>query len=101
MRILRITALLLFGLFCSAALWAQTARIGVFIPGVREGNPIYDTMAKGAERLASEIPGLSVKVAEAGFNQADWEEKLTSFVASGNSILSLPRIPQCQNLLPM
>jgi simple sugar transport system substrate-binding protein len=82
------------------ALWAQAPRIGVFIPGVREGSPIYDTMAKGAERLASEISGASVKIFEAGFNQAEWEEKLTSFVASGKFdivITSNPSMPELVN----
>lgn len=82
------------------ALWAQAPRIGVFIPGVREGSPIYDTMAKGAERLAAEISGASIKIFEAGFNQAEWEEKLTSFVASGKFdivITSNPSMPELVN----
>ena len=82
------------------ALWAQAPRIGVFIPGVREGSPIYDTMAKGAERLAGEISGASIKIFEAGFNQAEWEEKLTSFVASGKFdivITSNPSMPELVN----
>jgi len=87
-------------ILAATALWAQAPRIGVFIPGVREGSPIYDTMAKGAERLASEIPGASVKIFEAGFNQADWEEKLTSFVAAGKFtvvITSNPSMPELVN----
>ncbi|MGB9685134.1 MAG: BMP family ABC transporter substrate-binding protein [Rectinema subterraneum] len=82
------------------ALWAQAPRIGVFIPGVREGSPIYDTLAKGAERLAAEISGASIKIFEAGFNQAEWEEKLTSFVASGKFdivITSNPSMPELVN----
>lgn len=82
------------------ALWAQAPRIGVFIPGVREGSPIYDTMAKGAERLAAEISGASIKIFEAGFNQAEWEEKLTSFVASSKFdivITSNPSMPELVN----
>lgn len=81
------------------ALWAQAPRIGVFIPGAREGSPIYDTMAKGAERLASEIPGASVRVIEAGFNQAEWEEKLTSFVASGKFDLVITSNPSMPELI--
>ncbi|MEN6500167.1 MAG: BMP family ABC transporter substrate-binding protein [Rectinema sp.] len=81
------------------ALWAQAPRIGVFIPGAREGSPIYDTMAKGAERLASEIPDASVRVIEAGFNQAEWEEKLTSFVASGKFDLVITSNPSMPELI--
>lgn len=81
----------------STVLWAQSPRIGVFIPGVREGSPIYDTLAKGAERFVSEIPRASIKIFEAGFNQAEWQEKLTSFVASGKFdvvITSNPSMPE-------
>lgn len=91
---------LALAILAATTLWAQAPRIGVFIPGVREGSPIYDTMAKGAERLASEIPGASIKIFEAGFNQADWEEKLTSFVATGKFtvvITSNPSMPELVN----
>ncbi|HBK58668.1 MAG TPA: BMP family ABC transporter substrate-binding protein, partial [Spirochaetaceae bacterium] len=56
-------------------------------------------MAKGAERLASEIPGASVRVIEAGFNQAEWEEKLTSFVASGKFDLVITSNPSMPELI--
>jgi basic membrane lipoprotein Med (substrate-binding protein (PBP1-ABC) superfamily) len=90
----------IIAIVAGTALWGQAPRIGVFIPGAREGSPIYDTLAKGAERLVSEIPGASVKVIEAGFNQAEWEEKLTSFVASGKFdlvITSNPSMPELIN----
>jgi simple sugar transport system substrate-binding protein len=90
----------LIAIVAGTALWGQAPRIGVFIPGAREGSPIYDTLAKGAERLVSEIPGASVRVIEAGFNQAEWEEKLSSFVASGKFdlvITSNPSMPELIN----
>ncbi len=96
----RVPFFLTFAIVAATSLWAQAPRIGVFIPGVRDGSPIYDTMAKGAERLVSEIPGASVKIYEAGFNQADWEEKLTSFVAAGKFtvvITSNPSMPELVN----
>jgi len=89
----------IIAIVAGTALWAQAPRIGVFIPGAREGSPIYDTMAKGAERLASEIPGASVRVIEAGFNQAEWEEKLTSFVASGKFDLVITSNPSMPELI--
>ncbi len=90
----------IIAIVAGTALWGQAPRIGVFIPGARQGSPIYDTLAKGAERLVSEIPGASVRVIEAGFNQAEWEEKLTSFVASGKFdlvITSNPSMPELIN----
>jgi simple sugar transport system substrate-binding protein len=79
--------------------FASPPRIGVFIPGMREGSPIYDNMAKGAERYAAGIPGASVRVFEAGFNQAEWEEKLTSFTASGRFDVILTSNPSLPDLI--
>lgn len=76
--------------------FAKAPKIAVFIPGARAGSPIYDNMAKGVEKLVSEIQGASVKVYEAGFNQAEWEEKLTSLVATGEYdflVTSNPSMP--------
>ncbi len=92
----RILPYIVFSVIAAASLIAQTPRIGVFIPGQREGSPIYDTMARGAERLAAELKG-STRIYEAGFNQAEWQEKLTSFVASGKFdliITSNPSMPE-------
>jgi simple sugar transport system substrate-binding protein len=91
-------------LLCLAAiaLFAAPAaplRIGVYIPGIREGSPTYDDLAKGAERFASEIPGASVKVFEAGFDQAEWQEKLTSFVATGSFDVVLTSNPSLPDLI--
>lgn len=75
----------------------KVARVVVFIPGVRAGNAIYDTMATGVERAVAEVPGATVKVFEAGFNQAEWEEKLTSLVATGEYdlvVTSNPSMPE-------
>jgi simple sugar transport system substrate-binding protein len=55
----------------------------IYITGVRAGSPSYEMLAAGAEEFAAENPGVRVKVYEAGFNQAEWEEQLTSLVAGG------------------
>lgn len=55
----------------------------VFITGVTDGSPPYETMVEGAEEFASTHEQVTVKVFEAGFNQAQWEEQLTSLVATG------------------
>jgi len=76
---------------------AKPSRIAVFIPGVRAGNAIYDTMARGVERAVSEGQGVQVKVFEAGFNQAEWEERLMSLVATGEYdliVTSNPSMPE-------
>ncbi len=90
---------LFFALFLCLPLLAAPLKIGVFIPGQREGSPIYDSLAAGAERFASENPGSSVRVFEAGFNQAEWQEKLTSFVGSNRFDVVLTSNPSLPDLI--
>ncbi len=80
----------------SGAASAKPAKVAVFVPGVRAGSPIYEALVSGAEKAVAEQPGSSLKVLEAGFNQAEWEEKLTSLVATGEYdyiLTSNPSIP--------
>jgi simple sugar transport system substrate-binding protein len=79
--------------------FAAAPKIGVFIPGVMQGSPTYSDLAAGAQRFAAEIPGSSVKVFEAGFNQAEWQEKLTSFVATGGFDYILTSNPSLPDLI--
>jgi simple sugar transport system substrate-binding protein len=55
--------------------------IGVFVPGVMSGSPIYEMLAQGVRRAAAEQEGVEVTVVEGGFNQAEWEPKLTAMTA--------------------
>jgi simple sugar transport system substrate-binding protein len=69
----------------------------VYITGVRAESPTYDMLAAGAEEFARDHPGVGLKVYEAGFNQAEWEEQLTSLVAGGEYDLVLgsnPSLPE-------
>ncbi|MDR2181887.1 MAG: BMP family ABC transporter substrate-binding protein [Treponema sp.] len=60
--------------------------IGVFIPGVLSGSPVYEMLAAGVSRAAEEFtaPGaeVNVLVIEGGYNQAEWENKVTVMAAS-------------------
>ncbi len=70
--------------------------IAVFIPGVMAGSPIYEMLAEGVEKAAAENGNAEVRIIEAGFNQADWESKLTSLAAEGTFDLivsSNPSLP--------
>ena len=96
----RILLLCLAVLALAVPAFAKPLKIAVFIPGVRAGSPIYDNMVKGVEKLVAETPGASLKVYEAGFNQAEWEEKLTSLVATGEYdflVTSNPSLPDLIN----
>ena len=74
----------------------------VYITGVVAGSPSYEMLAAGAEEFAKTHSGVQVTVYEAGFNQAEWEEQLTSLVADGNFDLVLgsnPSLPEiCANV---
>jgi len=69
----------------------------VYITGVVAGSPTYEMLADGAREFAGENPAITVKIYEAGFNQAEWEEQLRSMVAGGEYDLVLgsnPSLPE-------
>jgi simple sugar transport system substrate-binding protein len=74
----------------------------VYITGVLAGSPSYEMLAAGAQEFAGEHDNITVKVYEAGFNQAEWEEQLRSLVAGGEYDLVLgsnPSLPEiCVNV---
>ena len=75
---------------------AKPFNIAVFVPGVVAGSPLYEQMVEGTEKAAAEYANVSVKVLEAGFNQAEWEEKMTSLAATGEYdliVTSNPAMP--------
>jgi simple sugar transport system substrate-binding protein len=71
------------------------------------GSPIYEMLAQGVKRAAADFSreqsaagGVEVTVIEGGYNQAEWESRITAMAASGNYDLiissnpSLPAIAQ-------
>jgi simple sugar transport system substrate-binding protein len=101
-RILCIVVAVFSVLLAAPLLSAAPVNIGIFVPGVAAGSPLYETMVAAAQKVANENASVLVKVVEGGFNQADWPEKVTSMVASGaydyilTSNPSLPAI--CQDV---
>ena len=103
--ILLACAVLLFG--CKAKDSAADSRarqagpeslsVLVYITGVVAGSPTYEMLAEGAREFADEHDNVTVKIYEAGFNQAEWEEQLRSMVAGGEYDLVLgsnPSLPE-------
>jgi simple sugar transport system substrate-binding protein len=74
----------------------------VYITGMTAGSPPYEMLARGAEAFARSHSNVTVKVYEAGFNQAEWEEQLTSLVAGGGYDIVLgsnPSLPEiCESV---
>jgi simple sugar transport system substrate-binding protein len=69
----------------------------VYITGVVAGSPTYEMLAYGAQEFADTHSNVIVKIYEAGFNQAEWEEQLRSMVADGEYDLVLcsnPSMPE-------
>ena len=77
----------------------QTDRysIGVFVPGVVEGSPTYEMLVAGVRDAVEASGRATYKVVEGGFNQAMWQQTVTSMAASGEYDLivsSNPEIPE-------
>jgi simple sugar transport system substrate-binding protein len=70
-------------LFPAQLLMAAPVSVGIYVPGVAAGSPLYESMVNAAQKVAAEVPDLALKVVEGGFNQAEWPEKVTSMVAAG------------------
>ncbi|MDR0302880.1 MAG: BMP family ABC transporter substrate-binding protein [Treponema sp.] len=74
----------------------------VFITGVTAGSTPYELMAQGALEFEANNPKVSVKIYEAGFNQAEWEQQLAEMVSSGQYDIVLgsnPSLPElCENV---
>jgi simple sugar transport system substrate-binding protein len=69
----------------------------VYITGMIAGSPPYELLAAGAEEFADRHDSVRIKIYEAGFNQAEWEEQLSSLVAGGEYDLVLgsnPSLPE-------
>jgi simple sugar transport system substrate-binding protein len=105
--------ILVFFLFSLAACEKKSASLQadkkfsvlVFITGVTAGSPTYELMTSGALEFADTNPNVSVKIYEAGFNQAEWEQQLGEMVSTGeyNVVLgSNPSLPEmCANAAKM
>ena len=79
--------------------------IGVFIPGVMAGSAIYEMLAEGTQRAAADFAAAnpaaapSVTVIEGGFNQAEWEAKVTTLAASGSYDLIVSSNPSLPDIV--
>jgi simple sugar transport system substrate-binding protein len=74
-----VAALVLSG--CSKKEGTADREIAVFIPGVMAGSAVYEMLAAGVRKAAEESGGVSITIVEAGYNQAEWETKLTALAA--------------------
>ncbi len=96
------TTFALFGGGVKEVVKEDSLSVLVYITGVVAGSPPYTAMAEGALEFGEQHENVRVKVYEAGFNQAEWEEQLTALVATGEYDLILgsnPSLPEiCENI---
>jgi simple sugar transport system substrate-binding protein len=94
----------------------KSVSLAVFIPGVMSGSPIYEMLAQGVRQAAAdfskensgtspeetgaqaggESAAVELTIIEGGFNQAEWEPRITAMAASGSYDLivsSNPSLP--------
>jgi riboflavin transport system substrate-binding protein len=95
-KVIASLVLLALSIFSAFGLPAKAPKVCVFVPNVVSGSPTYEQLVAGARRAVAEIPGATIKVVEAGFNQAEWLGKLSALAATGEFSLivsSNPAIP--------
>ena len=56
----------------------------VYVTGVTAGSPSYELMVLGAQDFAAEHEDVTIKVYEAGYNQAEWLSQLADLIANGS-----------------
>jgi simple sugar transport system substrate-binding protein len=77
---------------------AETGKtIGVFIPGVISGSPVYEMLAVGVQAAAD--GRAEVTLIEGGYNQAEWENKVTAMAASASYDLIVSANPSLPNIV--
>jgi simple sugar transport system substrate-binding protein len=97
LMVLMLIILILQPVFARGKSESDSFSVLVYITGMLAGSPTYELMADGANDFAASHDKVSVKVYEAGFNQAEWGEQLRGMVASGQYDLVLgtnPSLPE-------
>ncbi len=95
-KIIALIIMLVLVISCSDKSKDAEYSIAVFIPGFIEGSPTYEMLANGAKKAANE-KNAELKIIEGGFNQGEWQDKITSLAASKSYeliISSNPAMPE-------
>ncbi len=67
---------------CLVATAVAAYNIGIFVPGVVAGSPLYEELVSGVAKVAEEDSSVTYKVVEGGFDQSTWEEAVVSLAAT-------------------
>ncbi len=74
--------LLALGLVATMVIAAAAYNIGIFVPGVVAGSPLYEELVAGVAKVAAEDSSVTYKVLEGGFDQSTWEDAVISLAAT-------------------
>lgn len=75
----------------------EIIKIAVFIPGIIAGAPTYEMLEAGAKKAVAENPVLDLTIIEAGYNQGEWESKMTVLASTKSYqyiVTSNPAMPE-------
>ena len=88
MRIKIFIVFLLLALFSTISF--GSSHVGLFIPGVIGGNPIFELTVSGIKRAQTDLK-FSLNIVEGGYNPGVWEDEFKAMVLSGryNIIITL------------
>jgi len=88
----------LFTSGCFKRQLADGMSVLVFVPGHIAGSPTYELMVQGALEFAEKNPTVSLKIYEAGFNQAEWGQQIAEMVSSRQYDIFLSSNPSLPEL---
>jgi len=74
--------LLALGLVATMVTAVAAYNIGIFVPGVVAGSPLYEELVAGVAMVAAEDSSVTYKVLEGGFDQSTWEDAVVSLAAT-------------------
>lgn len=101
-----ITILITFSFFgCTKDSSKDSVCIGVFVPGIVSGSPVYEMLVNGVDEAITnhnKDPNaqlVEMFVIEAGTNQAEWATKMTAIVSSGMYDLIISSNPSLPDLV--
>lgn len=77
---------------------SQGFSVLVYVTGVTAGSPGYEMMVQGAQDFAQGKSDVTIKVYEAGFNQAEWESQLNDLVSTGSYDVVLSSNPSLPDI---
>jgi len=81
-KVLTTSALLALCLVATMMVAVAAYNIGIFVPGVVAGSPLYEELVSGVAMVAAEDSSVTYKVLEGGFDQSGWEDAVISLAAT-------------------